>query len=62
MELYDIKHPLRGEDYENYKFIQAFADKIQSIASQPRCYFKYKKNMRATLETSIMQGEEFVKA
>jgi len=28
MELYDIKHPLRGEEYENYKFTQPFADKI----------------------------------
>lgn len=54
MELYDIKHPLRGEEYEDYKYIQPFGDKIQFIASEPKSFFKYKKNMRATLETSIM--------
>jgi len=62
MELYDIKHPLRGEEYENHKFTQPFADKIKALASEPRGFFKYKKNMRAALETSIMQSEEFSKA
>jgi hypothetical protein len=61
MELYDIKHPLRGEEYENYKFTQPFADKILSIASEPKGFFKYVYDYRNNQLTSYRRAEEIVK-
>ena len=62
MKNYDIKHPLRGEEYEECpQFKQEFADKIQHIASDPQSFMKYKRSQRQTLDKSALQSEEFLK-
>eukprot|EP00356_Strombidium_inclinatum_P013073 CAMPEP_0170502588 /NCGR_PEP_ID=MMETSP0208-20121228/41959_1 /TAXON_ID=197538 /ORGANISM="Strombidium inclinatum, Strain S3" /LENGTH=155 /DNA_ID=CAMNT_0010781741 /DNA_START=15 /DNA_END=482 /DNA_ORIENTATION=- len=63
MNDYDIKHPFRGEefeDYDNYK--QHFADKIQYKAADPKSFLGYKRDQRATLDQSQALSEDHIKA
>lgn len=47
MNVYDIKHPLRGPKYEKYKALEeVFKDKILSLVSNQNAYLKYKSDIR----------------
>ena len=43
MDKYDIKHPLRGEKYEDCPTLpQPFKRKILDVVNQPNSYISYK--------------------
>lgn len=58
MSEHDIKHPLRGEEYQEYTFKQPFSDKIQYEARDSKNYIKYKINRRNMLEQSYQMTDE----
>lgn len=61
MEKYDIKHPLRGQQYQDVPTLkQEYCQKILSILSAPNSYLKYKKDQRETLDFSLIRSEEYV--
>ena len=63
MKEYDIKHKLRGGEYEECPdFKQKFADKILYKATDPKSFLHFKKNSRATLDQSILHSDEHLKA
>ena len=60
MNKYNIKHPLRGEEFENcVPMKQEFARKIIQKAIDPKTFLEYKKDRRATLDQSYMKSDEF---
>ena len=62
MNEYDIKHPLRGQDYENVKVMkQPFQEKILQVTADEKSYLNYKRDRRQTLDMSEMRSEEHIK-
>lgn len=63
MKEYDIKHKLRGGEYEECPdFKQKFADKILYKATDPKSFLHFKKNSRAALDQSVLHSDEHLKA
>jgi len=53
MEKYDIKHPLRGQKFEDPSFYkQSFERKIQEIMDVKNGFVNYKKYFRQLLDYS----------
>lgn len=58
MKKYDIKHPLRGGEFIDFKQDkQPFFDKIINDCTAPNSYINYKKDQRGTLQFSVKNDE-----
>jgi hypothetical protein len=58
MKKYDIKHPLRGGEFTDFKQDkQPFYDKIINDCTAPNSYINYKKDQRGTLQFSVKNDE-----
>jgi hypothetical protein len=60
-EKYDIKHPIRGEEFQGSKKMkQEFKDKIQYKMESNKSFMGYKRDQRGVLEVSPITGEKYV--
>ena len=62
MEKYDVKHPLRGEEYKEYRVKQPFKDKIRQEITNLQCFLNYKNDARGVLERSVARSDDVVMA
>lgn len=62
MNKYDIKHPLRGPEYDGYPTLkQEFKNHIIGIMNGPDSFYNYKRDIRKTLGISKYTSEEYAK-
>lgn len=62
MDEYDIKHPLRGDQFKQYasQYKQEFKEKIRREIFGLKDFLRYKSDARGVLEQSVMRSEETV--
>ena len=61
MHRYDIRHPLRGEKWEDCPTMkQSFNRKILDVVALPNSYIKYKTDQRLTLDNSEIRSEDYL--
>lgn len=62
MEKFDIKHPLRGPEYEHEEVKeQPFKEKIVHVVGDVNSFLKYKKDMRYTMDKSELRSDAHIK-
>ena len=60
MHQYDIRHPLRGEKWEDCPVMkQSFNRKILDIVALPNSFLSYKNDARYTLDNSEIRSEAY---
>lgn len=61
MEKYDIKHPLRGQKFDDPSFYkQSFERKIQEIMDVKNGFVNFKKDFRQLLDYSKIQSDDYL--
>ena len=62
MNEWDIKHPLRGPEYDNIPVLkQEFKDHILGLVTNPDSFFNYKKDCRRTMKFSKLNSDEYIR-
>lgn len=62
MEKFDIKHPLRGPQFEHEQvFDQKFREKIVHVVGDVNSYLNYKKDRRQTMDQSELRSDAYIK-